>query len=556
MSQPSAQHQPLSARKLQWQETMRVLIVVAGGGYTNAAPLLELGQLLSSRGYEIEFASLQGRETWVKDCAFVTRFHSLGPAVPAPVEEAKYLEMSTWSSDNWGAKTEARKFLESSWPDVYLSLSRLVNDAQTRPDFLLAEYWVDAARDVSFEHDIPLAMHWSQMPTAILHATYIPGTPGLQAEILSSEHASFWQRSRSSVAIYGCALHYYRYLQWRKRMRATAGIHRALPTLSKPDYLCSVHSLFGVEVAKDLPPSVAAVGPILSDSVPELQEPCCTFLAKRSRVLYIFLGTHVLLPWASIEKLLCGALAVLASGGIDGIIWPMRSMARKQLNLEALLPVSAPHSSSYAKLSELLSGAHPAVLLPEFAPQRSLLQDERVAVFLSHGGPASANEALYAGVPLVTIAVYFDQAQNEMRLRDAGGSIPLDKDDFSAQEVGSALDRILQDKDAGGPISANVERMQRIAMIASRRKHLAVGLVEEVLVDHQWRRRERLAPESCLGDDSTDSKPRFMHLQTADVRMSTWKARNWDLLAANVAVVLCVAGLLVAVPVAVTQTLH
>ncbi|KAL7621658.1 hypothetical protein AAE478_008985 [Parahypoxylon ruwenzoriense] len=452
--------------------------------------------------------------------------------------------MSSWSSDNWWAKFEARKFLESSWPEVYRGLSRLMKDPDTRPDFIIADYLVDAARDVSFEYDIPLAMHWPQMPTAMLHAPYIPGTPGLQIDVLSSEYATLRQRFRSAVAIYTSPLHYYRYLQWRKDMRSGEGVSRPLRTLSKPDYLCLVNQMFGLEVAKDVPPNVAAVGPILSDTFGDLTEPYIGFLNKRSTVLYISLGTHVLLPWPTMEKLLSGALAALASGTIDGIIWPIRSMARKQLDLNATITVPVPPSQAerHVAVSELLSGSHPSILMVDFAPQRALLHDPRIGAFLSHGGAASANEAVYAGVPIITLAVYFDQMQNEMRLRDAGVSIPLRKDSFSATDVESAIFRIMQDRLTDGPIMTNVKRMRGLARIAARRKYLAADLIEEVLVDWEGRRQEL-----TLGVE----RSRYMHLQTADVRMPIWKAKNWDMWAVCMAATLCAAGIVIVLPIMV-----
>lgn len=70
--------------------------------------------------------------------------------------------------------------------------------------------------------------------------------------------------------------------------------------------------------------------------------------------------------------------------------------------------------------------------------------------------------------------------------------------------------------------------MKNIARIAARRKHYAVDLLEEVLADHEGRR----------GSD------RPMHLQTADVRMPVWKAKNWDLWAfAGFVIVLGAGGL-------------
>lgn len=468
--------------------------------------------------------------------------------MPPDIEEAQYLQMSNWSSTNWTVVFEARKFLESTWPDVYRSLKGLVDNAASRPDFILADYLVDAARDISAEYEIPLAMHWSQMPTAMLHAPYIPGTPGLQIDVLSSEYATLWQRLCSATAIYTAAPQYYQYLQWRKKMRAGSGVSRPLPTLYKPDYLCLVNSMFGLEIAKDIPPNVAAVGPILADTVDNLEEPYIAYLEGRSRVLYVSLGTHVLLPWATFETLFLGALAALDAGLIDGIIWPIRAMARGQLDLSALVPVRLPSSPGrkLVPFSELLAGAHPAVLFVEFAPQRSLLHDARIALFLSHCGTASVNEAVAAGVPIVALGVYFDQIQSQMRLDAAGVAIPLHKDRFTVDEVVDAIAAIFKDKIACGPIAANVVRIKRIADIARRRKYLAVDLVEEVLVDWEGRARERRALETCVGTGT--GQRRYMHLQTADVRMPFWKARNWDLYGLCAAGLLCLAGIVVVLP--------
>lgn len=59
--------------------------------------------------------------------------------------------------------------------------------------------------------------------------------------------------------------------------------------------------------------------------------------------------------------------------------------------------------------------------------------------------------------------------------------------------------------------------MQRIGRVASRRKYLAVGLIEEVLYDAELR----------VHPSGRELRP--MHLQTADARMSVWRAKNWDL---------------------------
>lgn len=430
--------------------------------------------------------------------------------------------MSQWSTNsicNWDVIFAAKKYLESSWPHVYHNVTQLVLDPATRPDFILADYLVDAVRDVCFEHDIPFAMHWPQMPTGMMHASYIPGTPGLQVEILTSEFATLWQRLKNAVRIYTALPHFLEYQRWVKQMRQSAGVSRQLPLLPRPDYLCLVNSFFALEAAKEIPPNVAAIGPVLADEIDKLTEPFLSFLQSRSRVLYIALGTHVLLPHRVLANLLSGAITALQYGVIDGIIWAVSANARRQLDTSALLP-SPTSSSDETILGDLLENEHPSILTADFAPQRPILHDPRVAVFITHAGASSTNEAVAAGIPVITLPAYFDQIQNAMRLRDAGVSVPLQKETLSAIDVTAAITRILEDIGVDGPIMTNVRRVCGIARVAAHRKHLAVDLIEEVLIDWQGRQRERR-----LGVE----RPRGMHLETAEARMPRWKAGNWDL---------------------------
>ncbi|KAK9414520.1 putative UDP-glucosyl transferase family protein [Seiridium unicorne] len=543
--------------------TKKLLVVVTAGGYTNAAPVLEIARIIASRGYTVDFATLSGREAWLKNCPFISQSHILGPAVSADIEETTYLCMSDWTKNgkqDWKAIMSTKRFLESSWPIAYKGLTSIVQDPSKRPDFILADYLVDAAYDMMVEHGIPVAMHWSQMPTAMLPAPYIPGLPGLQVDILTSEFATVWQRLRNVLVMCKALPHVKSHMRWRKRMRWEAGVSRQLPMRPKPDCLYLVNSFFGLEAAKDIPPNVAAVGPILSDSIAPLDEPYTGFLKTRSRVLYVALGTHVLLSSEVMFRLLSGAVSALTNGIIDGIIWAIRPVARKQLTPSdsVLVPDLETDESSLVKSSwgaptismeieSIMAGAHPSILFVEHAPQRTLLDDERIVVFLSHVGAASTNEAVYAGKPLITLPVYFDQIQYGMRLRDAGVSVPLNKDDFTSEDVSDALAHIIHDKERGGQISINTARMREIARLASRRKHLAADLIEEMLADSEARRKESM----LLGQ----KRPRGFHLETADGRMSAWKAKNWDLWAIGCAAAVGVLGIVVALPVALALIL-
>ncbi|PYH89869.1 UDP-Glycosyltransferase/glycogen phosphorylase [Aspergillus ellipticus CBS 707.79] len=479
-------------------QSRKFLVVVTAGGKTNATPLFEIARILSTRGHVIEFATLDGQQVWTQDYQFISKIHILGP--------------------------------ESSWETVHPSLSAFVVDPNLRPDFIIAGYLVDAVRDMKIEHDIPIAIHWPQMPTNMLPASYISGASGLQIEVLTSEHATIWQRLQIYLLGLRALPSYLRYRSWTRQRRARLEVHHQLPTRSKPDHLLLVNSFFGLEPAKDIPPNVAAIGPVLSETYPALTPDLQSFTSNHKRILYVSLGTHAL-PDAVLQRILSGAtLALQSNQTIDGIIWSIRGMALKQFNLTP----PAPHQLTSTSISSLISGANPHIHFCTFAPQRALLAHPSVSIFLTHAGASSTNEAVFHGIPTIALGVYFDQLSNAMKLRDAGVSIPLDRDTFSPGDLFQAIETILDDET--GSFAANCQRMQRIARIASRRKYLAADLIEETLADAEGQR--------AAGDG------RGMYLETADMRMSVWKARNWDLWALGVVEFLVGVGVVVVIPVA------
>lgn len=86
----------------------------------------------------------------------------------------------------------------------------------------------------------------------------------------------------------------------------------------------------------------------------------------------------------------------------------------------------------------------------------------------------------------------------------------------------------------------NVQRMQRIAVIGSRRKHLAGDMIEEHLYEWDGRFEISLLGHGQGSAELTDkASPQDlynrgkelqpMHLQTPDVRMSWWRLNNMDI---------------------------
>lgn len=62
-------------------------------------------------------------------------------------------------------------------------------------------------------------------------------------------------------------------------------------------------------------------------------------------------------------------------------------------------------------------------LLVDWLPQNDLLGHPKTKVFITHGGTNSVQEAIYHGVPVVGLPLFFDQPENLSRIKSKGGAV-------------------------------------------------------------------------------------------------------------------------------------
>lgn len=450
---------------------------------------------------------------------FVKKVHLLGPGPTAEQYRDHYARMERLlpeESLSGPLMWQSKELWESFWPTTYPSLKQLCLDPQTRPDFIVADFFTEhVARDMMLECGVPIAVVWPQMPYLLAPASYIPGQGGFQVEVVTtSERASLWCRIRNETALLWALPRYIRSVRWFTNLRRKGGArYPVLPGGSRPHHLVLVNSFFGLEAPKDLPPLMAAVGPVLSEQYPDLDGPHAQFLQAHDRTVYIGLGTNMVLPEPRLHELLRGLIVALDAGHINGVIWSLNKETRRVL--DRVRTVTRADGSAFT-IGEWLDGEVAEFLVPTFAPQRAVLDHAHTRLYITHGGGSSANEAAFHGLPVLILGFMFDQLANGVRLEEAGAGFRLAKDTFTTAEVAARLACLVggEDPAIAADVARNVERLRRVAVVASRRKHHAADLIEEVL--HDWELR---------GGDP----PRPMHLQTADMRMPWWKARNLDL---------------------------
>ena len=88
----------------------------------------------------------------------------------------------------------------------------------------------------------------------------------------------------------------------------------------------------------------------------------------------------------------------------------------------------------------------PNVWLGEWLPQNDLLGHAKTRLFITHGGANGQMEALYHGVPMLTMPLFGDQAYNAEASQDKGFGLTLDPFNFTSEQLRDAIDSMLDDR--------------------------------------------------------------------------------------------------------------
>ena len=137
------------------------------------------------------------------------------------------------------------------------------------------------------------------------------------------------------------------------------------------------------------------------------------------------------------------------SSGEHGVI----VMSLGTLIAELPLDLADEIAATFAKLPQKViwryKGDRPAslgnnTLIVDWMPQNDLLGHPKIKLFVAHGGTNGLQEAIYHGVPVVGLPIFFDQYDNLLRLKERGGAKILtlnavDKDDNFLKAIQEVL---------------------------------------------------------------------------------------------------------------------
>ncbi|KAJ0002024.1 hypothetical protein NQD34_001820 [Periophthalmus magnuspinnatus] len=124
-------------------------------------------------------------------------------------------------------------------------------------------------------------------------------------------------------------------------------------------------------------------------------------------------------------------------------------------------------AAAFAKLPQKViwkhKGYRPAslgnnTLLVDWMPQNDILGHPKTRLFVAHGGTNGVQEAMYHGVPVVGVPVFFDQYDNLLRLQARGGAKILTLSTVNKNSFLSDIQEVLSDQS----YRENMQRLSRL----------------------------------------------------------------------------------------------
>ncbi|XP_056637124.1 UDP-glucosyltransferase 2-like [Diorhabda sublineata] len=93
-----------------------------------------------------------------------------------------------------------------------------------------------------------------------------------------------------------------------------------------------------------------------------------------------------------------------------------------------------------------LPGKPENVKIEKWVPQMELLAHPNVKLFITHGGILSSIEAVYHGIPLITIPILGDQLKNAILAESLGYSKTIYMNDLNDKHLSAAIEEVVSDK--------------------------------------------------------------------------------------------------------------
>ncbi|CAG8804365.1 29339_t:CDS:2, partial [Gigaspora margarita] len=441
------------------------------GGGRHLSPMLEICKILVDRGYNVTLVA-PGNFT-----ATSTLYHSI-PQIITDIRKDDYvpLEMrktlfEEYDIKNWAIRMRMinHKYKYTKYFNDYLQAYK-----EIKPDLFFCDYIAnEPCFDLAWKLKKPV-VGFTSGTTFFTHPPPIISDPRMGRGChVSMENESFYNR-------FICAVVQPLRVIWAFRdnlndinaLRAEVGISKYYDYRGRTNTLFLLDNFFGFEIPSAWPPLHQEIGPILSDTFPNLSSDLDLFLSTHPRTMYISLGTNLFTTPENYAIILQSALELINRNILDGVIW-----ATVRFNVSELPTTIAISNGDIVSTLNIINNLHPHLYITKYAPQFAILSHENTKVFLSHGGVGSSQESMYTATPMLVLPIALDQPGNAERLELTGMALKLSKLDLKVVDIISKGLRLLNEES----FKMNAKRMQVLAKFNSKRKYRGADLIEIML---------------------------------------------------------------------------
>ena len=423
--------------------------------------ILEICSILHSRGYTINLALPAGQGDYALRYPFISSTYALGGtllspvagrtlAIPAAAVESPVLEQTE--------ETVAQRSRDCTLADTTSGFSQLLRSANS--DLIFVDWKIQSAVGSVNELRTPLAVMWSQEAWSMRQ----PQTAASATKLL--EFRDYIYERLESLVVLRILKDFFMSFE-----RMPANIETQ--PCDEANCLSFINTIFDLVLPGDFSGAIT-IGPVISSSYAIISAELQTFLDAHRRVLYINLGARAKLSSIDLQQIIEGVISALDKGYIDGVIWATRSLRREQF---------------FDVFEPLLDGEDPNWIFLPFTPQRAIFGHPSTRILLSQCGLSSLNEAIYHGIPILTINKEHP-LNTEYSVR-AGITLTIPYDNIRAMDICLEIGYIV--RDIYGAFQRAVRSMQNIAVANSRRKELAANAIESAIRENSLVARESIS---------------------------------------------------------------
>ena len=452
-----------------WKSFKPLSILLVTGPYTgHLFPLVSLGEELVRRGHNVTL------------CATMIKGSPLYPDVPERVgvrfESAGYddltqddfEEIHMLMQSGVSNFTNNDKLLRIAWPSLILIRAKVEEIGVEHFDIMIAE---------AAAFPLGVYFHRKGMRTIILCtliSMFPSALPSWSTPLPSSgqlDDLSFFERLLNTLLM--PFLYFFANEIYLSVTRVDENYKKAFDGID-PLFYPGLHiplifnTVPGLDFPKPTYPLIEHVGPVLMNSLPELDERLQEWLdSKENRtVIYISMGTTGYLAADTAQGILDGVMATAYSA-----VWVLKTRNRKtlsQVNFEVFKD---------------------RLFLADWVPQQTVLQHRAIVMSLLHCGLNGIQESLYNSLPVICIPTGYDQYEVATKVVSAGVGISLQTLTDSlrgnriirAETITNSIQRIISDNYAEN--ASKISRMFKLAGGAKRAADL-VEFYEDVGYEH------------------------------------------------------------------------